>query len=210
MDAPIAIASLEMAKDALGERFARQMHGSSGYTRDDVARYLVEVEDKYWVYDETTSIQPESALGMAVYAAAELDAKHVIIDSLVKCGLSMDQRNASGAQRDFVDELCAIAKAYQVHIHLVHHMRKGNSEREMGDKMDVKGAGELTDMCDNLLLMWRNKPKEDALSKNPHDMDQCEQPDCYLTVAKQRHGEWEGSIPLWYDINSMLYREERR
>ena len=77
----------------------------------------------------------------------KLGCKHIVIDSLMKCGIGEEDYQAQG---DFVDKLCWIAKKYDVHIHLVHHMRKGRSEDDIPDKFDVKGASRITDMVDNL------------------------------------------------------------
>jgi twinkle protein len=84
-------------------------------------------------------------------------------------------------------------------------MRKGNSEAAPGGKFDVKGAGELTDLADNVFLVWRNKGKEDALQKDPHDIEAREEPDAMLTVAKQRHGDYEGRIMLDFNLPSKQY-----
>ena len=53
-----------------------------------------------------------------------------MIDSLVKCGVGVDDYNA---QKKFVDALCWAAKQHKVHIHLVNHIRKGNNETEIPD-----------------------------------------------------------------------------
>ena len=75
---------------------------------------------------------------MARYCAKELGIKHVFIDSLMKCVRGEDDFNG---QKDFVDELCSLARDNQIHIHLVHHIRKLSSEAETPDKTDVKGSG---------------------------------------------------------------------
>lgn len=197
---PVAVASLEMPIDALGERFSRQALGRRDIGLEDFGRVMASTDEKYWIYDETDTVESERVLGMAIYAIKELGCRHVIIDSLVKCGLRMGDASAQ-EQKSFVDRLCWIAKTYRAHIHLVHHMRKGNGEYEPGNKMDVKGAGEITDLADNVLLQWRNKPKENRLAKGEQD----DGPDAVLTVAKQRHGEWEGPILLWLDKTSQQF-----
>jgi len=135
-----------------------------------------------------------------MYAFSKLGVKHIVIDSLMKCGLGTDDYNA---QKSFVDRLCWIAKTYKGHIHLVHHMRKGRSENDIPDKFDVKGAGEITDMVDNLFIVHRNKGKEQKVEKG-ESVDELE-PDSTLTVAKQRHGEWEGKVALYFDPSSHQY-----
>ena len=58
-------------------------------------------------------------------------------------------------QKDFVDALCTIAQDTGLHIHLVCHMRKGENEDAARLKFDIKGAGEITDLVDNILI-WKN------------------------------------------------------
>ena len=82
-------------------------------------------------------------------------------------------------------------------------MRKGESETKIPDKFDVKGAGELTDLVDNVMIVHRNKAKERRAEAN-ETVDHYE-PDATLTVAKQRHGEWEGRINLYFHRDSQQY-----
>jgi hypothetical protein len=82
---------------------------------------------------------------------------------------------------------------------------KGDSEFKEGDKMDIKGASELSDQVDNVFLLSRNKAKEDeSVKANPNEK-LVQMPDALLTCRKQRHGEWEGKIALWFDKKSMQY-----
>lgn len=75
-------------------------------------------------------------------------------------------------------------------------------------KFDAKGSGSITDQVDNMLIHWRNKPKEIALqtgeaSYNPAD------PDAMLICAKQRNGEWEGRIQLWLDPKTNQFMQNQ-
>jgi twinkle protein len=214
----VAVASFEMSLEQLQEKFVRQALGMRCNREIDepyINGALDYIKGQYYFYDAEQSgsrIHPESVLAMAVYAADKLKCKHIVIDSLVKCGLDGFDSQLYAKQRDFVDRLTWLAKTYKTHIHLVHHMRKGNSEHEPGDKWDVKGGSEITDLAHNVMLIWRNKPKEkktqEALPGLP-TADVVEQPDNILTVAKQRHGEWEGMIALWFDVDSQQFVERR-
>ena len=151
-----------------------------------------------WLYDQTGTAEARTILGMVKYCAKELGITHVFIDSLMKCVKAEDDYNG---QKDFVDNLCAIAKDLDVHIHLVHHLKKPSKEGDMPDKHDTKGSGSITDQVDNLFMVWRNKPKEDDYkAKGSHSNKQTE-PDCYLLCRKQRNYEGsadgEPAIRLW-------------
>ena len=54
--------------------------------------------------------------------------------------LRADSQRDRDAQKDFVDELCAFAQSRKVHVHLVHHIRKGDNEDQVPGKFDAKGA----------------------------------------------------------------------
>jgi twinkle protein len=129
----------------------------------------------------------------------ELGLDHLVIDSLMKCGIGVEDLTG---QKDFVDGLCAIARDTGLHIHLVVHMRKGENEKTAPGKFDVKGAGEITDLVDNLVIVWKNGRKTD----DPTSTD----PDAYVRVAKQRHHSWEGSFAFWFDKGSQQFKEQER
>jgi twinkle protein len=201
----VAVASLEMTAAAIAERFVRQVSATDQIRRTEMERILRATDGSYWIYDECDSVDKDRILGMSIYAMKELGCRHVVIDSLVKCGIKSDDYNA---QKEFVDRLCWAAKTYGGHIHLVHHIRKGSSENDMPGKFDVKGAGELTDLVDNVFVHWRNKTKEEK-ARNQQPIDH-EDPDARLIVCKQRHGEWEGGIKLWFDPVSHQFLERSR
>lgn len=203
----VCIASFEMKPHSTIGRMLRQW---CGYSPDEfqghpegirAMRDLYEqfggATDKHlWFYDQQGSVSSDQMVSVARYCAKELGIQHLFIDSLMKCVRGTDDYNA---QKNFVDELTAIARDYSTHIHLVHHIRKLENELKKPDKTDVKGAGEITDMVDNVLLVWRNK--SDETTRKPVD------PDAALICCKQRHGEWEGGINLWFDRASQQYLE---
>ena len=155
-------------------------------------------DGRLWLYDQTGTAQPNTVLGMVKYCANELGITHVFIDSLMKCVKAEDDYNG---QKDFVDQLCAMAKDCNIHVHLVHHLKKPPKEAEMPDKHDTKGSGSITDQVDNLFMVWRNKPKEDAYKSQGERSNKQTEPDCYLLCRKQRNYEGsadgEPTISLW-------------
>jgi twinkle protein len=152
------------------------------------------------LYDQTGTARAETVLGMVKYCAKELGITHIFIDSLMKCVRAEDDYNG---QKDFVDQLCALAKDLDVHVHLVHHLKKPSKEGDIPDKHDTKGSGSITDQVDNLFMVWRNKPKEDDLKAKGHSSKKQIEPDSYLLCRKQRNYEGnadgEPMISLWRD-----------
>ena len=132
-----------------------------------------------------------------------------LVDSLAKCGIGEDSYND---QKAFVDKLSDFARERNIHIHLVCHSRKGKEESEMPDKFDIKGSGSITDMADNVFIVWRNKEKErkvqEAKGDYERDVARKSGPDAAVVCCKQRNGTgWEGRIKLWFDLASLQYLE---
>ena len=185
---------------AMTNPFSPEFQGSEGLDildtlYDDFAGWT---DGRMWLYDQTGTAQPRTILGMVKYCAVELGITHVFIDSLMKCVKAEDDYNG---QKDFVDQLCALAKDCDIHVHLVHHLKKPSKEGDMPDKHDTKGSGSITDQIDNLFMVWRNKPKEDDLKAKGSSSNKQTEPDCYLLCRKQRNyegsGNGEPTIGLW-------------
>jgi len=194
------IASLEMKPAATMHRMVRQVSGNEMPHEDYIKRFLNWTDDKLWIYDQHDTVKQNRILGMVHYAAQELGVEHIVIDSLMKCGIPKDDTEGQAA---FIDRLCWAAKSENIHIHLVHHVRKGDSETNIPGKFDVRGASEITDLADNVFIVHRNKGKEIRMASGG-EVGQ-DEPDCTLVVAKQRHGEWEGRFNLWFNGESMQY-----
>ena len=78
---------------------------------------------------------------------------------------------------------------------------KDQSEpRRIPGKFDAKGAGVITDMVENVFIVWRNKKAERG-----NNADQ--KPTAMLRCDKQCTGEWEGLLGFWFHPESMQYLE---
>lgn len=197
------IASMEMKPEATMGRMARQASGSTCPSPQFIADFHTWTDSRLWLYNQTGQVDWRRMVSVARYCRKELGIDHMVIDSLMKCGLAPDDYSG---QKNFVDALCALARDSGIHIHLVHHMRKTDSERKgIPDKFDIKGAGEIVDLVDNAFIVFRNKSKEDRM-QSERDAEKREtialEPDSSLIVAKQRHYSWEGKVTLWFDNKS--------
>jgi len=194
------IASMEMKPPATMQRMIRQVVGTKTPSDNYVNFFSRWTDSRLWIYDQQDSVKYDRILGMINYAAQELKINHIVIDSLLKCGISSDDYNS---QKDFVDRLCWSAKRNDVHIHLVHHMRKGKDEFTMPGKHDLKGTGDIADLVDNIIIVHRNKSKEKKIKNDEHV--EVTDPDCFLNICKQRGGEWEGILAFWFNPESLQY-----
>jgi twinkle protein len=203
----VCIASFEMKPEITVQRMVRMFAGtnplSHEYHGEQGIQVLEGLYDDFkgwstnlWLYDQTGTANAETVLGMVRYCAKELGITFVVIDSLMKCVKGEDDYNG---QKDFIDQMCAAAKDCNIHIIIVHHLKKPANEGVMPDKHDTKGSGAITDQVDNLMMVWRNKPKEEERRKQSGKKQ--DEPDSYLAVRKQRN--YEGSddgeplIALW-------------
>jgi twinkle protein len=187
-------ASLEMPISRTCHRMFRQVAGTPNPSRDFINSIFDWTDDKMWVYDQLDTVASERIIGMCIYAFSELHIDHIFIDSLMKCGIA---NKDTEKMQVFIDRLMWVAKSYGGHIHLVHHIRKGENEYDIPNKFDVKGAGEITDMVDNVCIVWKNKKKLKKI-EDGENVDKMI-PDGVMNVEKQRHGEWEGKIALYFD-----------
>lgn len=217
----VCIASFEMKPMKTLERMTRMYCGMNPFSpefqhNDGLAALDALYEefgewsnDRLWLYDQQGTTDASLVLGMAKYCAKELGITHIFIDNLAKCVKAEDDYNG---QKAFVDELCAIAKDFDCHIHLVHHMRKGNKETDPLDKNDFKGSGSITDQPDNLIGVWRNKQKEFDAKALGSASKRKDEPDTTLRVFKQRNydgsGDGEPLIGLWMNRDSWQFSEE--
>jgi twinkle protein len=206
----VCIASFEMKPIKTIQRMLRQFAGEdlenplikdkANHFKSALQRFKKFTDEKLWLYDQQGTMTPEQIIAVTRYCAIELKIQHMFIDSLMKCMKAEDDYNA---QKAFVDELTAIARDHNMHIHLVHHIRKLGNQELMPSKTDLKGSGAIADQVDNVLLMHRNKKKEHDLSQGKEVLDTV--PDAYLMCEKQRNGEHEEWYQLWYNRESQQF-----
>lgn len=191
----VMVASFEMKPVKQMHRMSRQAYGG----RDPAIQFLKSfhawTDGRLWLYDQTGAVEWRKVIAAMRYAIATFGITHFVIDSLMKCVKADDDYNE---QKNFVNELCAFALTNNVHVHLVHHMRKGESEHKTPGKSDIKGSGAITDMVDNVFIVWRNKVAE---------RDGKGEPTCKFFCEKQRNGEYEGVLGFWFDVDSNQYLE---
>lgn len=214
----VCIASFEMKPVTTMKRLARQFIGMNPTSKEFMNPEGLEVlkqlygefgawlDQGMWFFDQQGSVNPDTVLGMIKYCFEELKIQHVFVDSLMKCVMGEDDYNG---QKYFIDRCCSLARDYQGHIHVVHHLRKPKDEYELPDKHDNKGSGSITDQPDNIMLVWRNKKKEDDLKSKGILSAAQSDPDAMILCRKQRNGEDEPTFNLWYHKDSQQYVEEQ-
>ena len=207
----VCIASFEMKPKRTLYRMLRQFSGENiedpyldkkNRLQALLGRFQAYSHERLWIYDQQGTTSSRQVVAMSRYCAVKLGIQHIFIDSLMKCVSGEDDYNA---QKGFVDQLTAVARDHNVHIHLIHHIRKLSSEEVKPNKNDIKGTGAITDQVDNVLLVWRDKKKEHQTQMGK-PVDPLT-PDAMLMCEKQRNGESEDWFNLWYHAPSQQFVE---
>lgn len=195
----VFILSPEFRPESVLERMLYQHCQTTEPTVEHVNEFFDLLLDRMWLYDTQSSLKPDDVVALCRYVTDTLSPDHILIDSLMKCGIGPDDYSG---QKQFVDRIQSVAHAHPVHIHLVAHARKTNDDSKPPRLHDIKGASEIADMAENVIVVWRNKEKEKSPDQK-HD-----EPDASLTIEAQRNGDgWIGSVNLMHDPDSQLFYE---
>lgn len=204
IDQKVCIISPEMTPVHLIARMTKQYYKQPHPHPQQVIDWCNFANEKCWIYDFQNAVTEDKLISLMFYATEKLGIKHILIDSLMKVqNLADDDYNG---QKLFVSKLCNIARKTKSHIHLVAHSRKGLNEMEAPDKMSVSGSASITNLVDNVFCIFRNKSKE---SIDPLQMtdDEVNDFDAHLIIQKNRHGDFEGSLGMYFDVPTQSYRD---
>jgi twinkle protein len=191
----VMTASFEMTAPRQMQRMCRQAFAGDRPSIPFMSELHRWTDNRLWIYDHMGAIDWKRLMAVLRYARQHFGITQFVVDSLMKCVRGEDDYNG---QKDFVNDLCSFAQATGVHVHLVHHVRKGESEHKAPGKFDIRGASSITDLVDNVFIVWRNKRAATENNGEPTALISCE---------KQRHGEWEGKLGFWFDEASQQYLE---
>jgi twinkle protein len=204
----VGIVSLEMRPVTTMARMARMVCGSATPTEQWLRSFTKWADDKIFLMGTQGFCQPDRVLDFCRYISAKAGVSHVFIDNLTKVIRSEDDLNAT---KVFVDDLCTLARDLKIHVHLVAHVRKPESEHKIPEKHELRGSSSSVDQADNVIMVWRHKRKEEELANpklDPVKRGEWEaKPDTLLVVQKQRNGDWEGKIGLYLHRASMWFGE---
>lgn len=208
----VCVASLEFRVRSWLQRLVRQMTAMPNPSAACVRGALDWLGDgRLWAFDAQGTADWRRMMEVFRYARRRYDIDLFVIDNLT--GLGIGEEDYQG-QKEVALALANFARDENTHVWLVHHIRKGNSEHEQPDKMDIKGSGAITDLASTVLTVWRNKGKEakrlEAEAINAELPEEViAQPDVRIRCSKQRNypgtGNGEPSIALWWDGSAYHY-----
>lgn len=155
------------------------------------------------------------------FAVKKYGTKLLIIDSLMRCGVEKDLQK----QSEFISDLKALADETGTHILLVAHSRKPDSRSREGEariptKYDISGDADITNLADNIIIVWRNvnKPKKIVEAQDRGDVNKVieiqNECDGLVSLDKQRHGFGEdqgklGLTKVYFDSSSGQLTERK-
>lgn len=201
----VLIISPEFKPEEVLARKCRQESGSSRPPEQFVNDWFEYAKTRLWLFDHQGALKSDNVVALCRYAVATYGIQHIVIDSLMKCGIGVGSDDYT-KQKHFVDRLQSVAHQAGPHIHLVAHARKGSSDDVPPGLHDVKGTSEIGDMAENVFTVWRNKPKHKAMSAGDHS--KAHEPDAILTCESQRNGSgWNGALQFWFDPQSGQFLE---
>lgn len=201
----VCLASLEMKGEQTLRRMVKQTGGIDRPTAPFIERIMEYLDGGLLLYERVGKAGVGPLLEVFDYARAKYGCDQFIIDSLMRLGIAQDDYNG---QEKAVFQLVDWTIQHNVHLHLVAHSRKGERGQGAPETEDIKGAMEIGANAFNILTVWRNRKHEEELqSANSEVIRQelDEKPGVTLNVAKQRNGDFEGKVGLWFDQQTYRY-----
>lgn len=198
----VLLASLEMSVEQVGRRLVTQACCTDKPKAAAVRDFLESTRDRLLILNLQGRLRSREAIALLRWAAIERGMQHIALDNLTK--VVSVSNDAAGEQQGFLSEAHGVALDTGAHVHIVAHVRKPAGEDKPG-RYDIRGSSTISDQADNVIMCWRNRPKEDAIEEGRAGQEQRDEPDFVLKVAKQRHAAFEGSVRLWIHRSSLQF-----
>lgn len=202
----VCLASFEMPPAQTLRRMVKQAGNVDRPTQRFLADILDYLDNGLLLYEKVGKSGIGPLLEIFDYARAKYGCDQFVIDSLMRLGIAADDY---AGQEKAVFQLVDWTLQHNVHTHLVAHARKAEKGAGAPETEDVKGASEIANNAANILSVWRNRRHEEELSLADSEAlkrQLNEKAGVILNVAKQRHGDFEGKIGLWFDQTTYRYQ----
>lgn len=206
------IASLEMHKNTLKADLVRCFYGEI-YPSAEHIRYAVTESALSQIIlvdpKEERMIKAEKMLEYFRLCLQRYGLDYIVLDNMMMCDVGHDDYDG---QKHMIESIKKIARNFKTHVFIVAHPRKPPSQKEMKfppDPYEIKGAGEIANLVDNSISVWKNSDKHNKINEARNEgvnygeiEDLKEQHDGIVKVCKQRAGigrskGWIGSVKVW-------------
>ena len=192
----VCVVSLESHPKRVLTKLVRQATVSRLPTQAHIQICSDALSKKIWLYNWGNTATPDSILHVWEYARARYGVTQFVLDNLTAVtGIKADDYEQ---QRLFMAKMQEYVRKKNIHVHVVNHTRKPSDDRNIASRMDVRGSGAITDLADNVFIVWKNGDRAHGkTSSSPFD--------AALKCDKQREGDWVGTIDLFYHVDSKRY-----
>jgi twinkle protein len=197
----VCVASFEMQPQWTLKRMVKQAGGVERPTAAFIHEILNYLDAGLLLYEKVGKSDIQALLEIFDYARAKYGCDQFVIDSLMRLGIAGDDYTG---QEQAMFKIVDWAIGKNVHLHLVAHTRKAGAGQGAPEAEDVKGAMEIGANAFNILTIWRNR-KIETMDETDHRPDMTEEPGVTVNVAKQRNGDFEGKVKLYFNTKTYQY-----
>lgn len=205
----ICLSSLEMKPEQSLKRMCKQTVGVDRPTEQAIGSALTWLDTGLLLYERVGKSGIPALLDIFDFARAKYGCDQFVVDSLMRLGIDPEDYSA---QEKAMFQIVDWTLSRGIHTHLVAHSRKGAIDRGVPETEDIKGAMEIGANAFNIVAVWRNRKLEDQLKATQDEAEKqklLEKPTVIVNVAKQRNGDFEGKIGLWFNQENYQYKCER-
>ncbi len=199
----ICLSSLEMKPAQTLKRMCKQVTAVDRPTIEAITQSLRWLDRGLLLYELVGKSGIDGLLEIFSYARAKYGCDQFVIDSLMRLGIEGDDYSA---QEKALYKMVDWVITNNVHLHLVAHSRKSAKDTGVPEGEDIKGAMEIGANAFNIITVWRNRDLEEKIRNGTASEDEADRPTVMFNVAKQRNGDFEGRIGLWFDKASYQYQ----
>ncbi len=171
---------------------------------------------KLLLYDHHGDVPAIEAYALVVKMARDYGAKFIVIDCLQ---MIQGVGEETAIERDVMKMFVRLAKAFDVHIAIVHHTRKPakGSDDYVPTRFDLLGSSSYSQLASILCIVWADKKKDQlrelalgGVELTPDQEEYLERPDVRVICSKNRHIPWEGTIGLYLHNRQFLGADNRQ
>jgi twinkle protein len=192
------IASLEMPPKRYLRWMIMNICNSPNPTRKEIESTLNWMNNNLFIVNIRGEITPDELINVFNFAARKYGVKNFFIDSLMK--MTFKGVDDLKEQKSFTQDLInKVSVQHSGHVHLVAHPRKGMKDNDQPGKTDISGTGDITNLADNVLIVWR--PDEIEKEKHPDIADNV------VFIKKNREWGLEGHVNFSFNSDTKKFTE---
>ena len=201
----VALASFEMPAAKLVRLAVQQSLADPLPSIEMIDRSLERLSESMTIYDVMGRVPPRNMLAIMRYCAVELGVKHFVMDNMT--ALLPAGNDHTDKHQEFTNHCLSISRATGMHIHIVAHTGKprDGDESVMPTGYSIRGTGSVPDAIDNILVVWRNRRKENLIDEGRAEPDVYEEPDVLVKVDKQKFWDFEGQLKYWINRKCLRF-----